>query len=116
MATTVKKEEDQLGYESSYSDDTTYLEDSMTKKDHTAGGPQAQSNELPVRNQDVEYIGKRVAKHCNFGLEDEDDNIFRGTVVKIVMNKGGETKYFTIMYDCGDEEGASKRDLFSKMF
>ena len=114
MATTVKKEEDQLGYESSYSADTTYLEASMTKKDHTAGGPQAQSNELSVRNQDVEYIGKRVAKQ--FDQEDEeDDHIYRGKVVKIVENKGGGTK-FTIKYDDGDGEDVPKSELFGKMF
>ena len=65
-----------------------------------------------ARYPDAEYIGKRVAKHFP-EEDDEGDNIFRGKVVKIVEDKGGETS-FNIKYDDGDGEDVPKSELLGE--
>lgn len=56
-----------------------------------------------------EYVGKRVAKH--FDVEaDDGDNIFRGTVIRAVVNGSNEPDY-QIQYDDGDSEDVAADEL-----
>ena len=66
------------------------------------------------KTNDESHVGQRVAKV--FDIEaDDGDNIYRGTVRKVIEVEGGG-KEFRIQYDDGDSEDVTMEDLYSEFF
>ena len=72
---------------------------------------QAMDQASPVDLLRIEIIGQRVAKR--FPRPDEDDDyIFRGTVMSVTPGNTFEEDWFTIRYDDGDQEDLDIVELY----